>query len=741
MSSKQNDIQSGGISLGDIYFTLFRHKWKILLVSALGFMAALALFILRPPLYESKATLDILYVVENKSFNPSGEGANTISLNERGYGIIQTELEILHSLDVIMEAVQNIGPEKILAKAGGGNDTNAAAGLVAGRLMVESSPGSSVIQVSLQYADPELVQSILSEVIASYFKKHTQIHMGSVISSDYLIQETNRLYKALGQVKEELRNAKQSAGVYSIDAADKGYGEQLAQIRNKLFAAQAELVERKEMLRALSSAPAPATSATSTATVVLSSDKVDEYRNLCTRLDLLRKKEQELLLQYTDQSVPIKDLRAQIAGNEARKKKLEAEEPKLAGLGVPAGEVDRPVISLVDNEAQITMLETRVKILNSQLTEIQNNVAKIDESKTTIAELEQRQKRQEAELEYFLRNLEHARIDTMIGVGKAPNIGIIQSPSHPVKKWSRKIKKLGAIVAVGGIAAGLAWAFLIELFLDRSLKRPVETEAKLGLPLFISIPDFNQHGHPLRAKIKDKEPLLLTETAGKGAAGDSALAPWDRQHPLRRFSEGLRDRLIVHFDVQGVTHNPKLVAVTSCGKGAGVSSVAAGLAASLSETGDGNVLLVDMNIRGGAAQQFFKGKPGCDVDDVLEAEARKGALVRENLYVAAEPVESNDKLPSVLPKHLTGLIPKLRASDYDYIIFDMPAVTQTSMTPRLARLMDMVLLVIESEKTNQDVAKKVISLLGESKANVTTVLNKARSYVPPKLHQEYLNDT
>ena len=104
------------------------------------------------------------------------------------------------------------------------------------------------------------------------------------------------------------------------------------------------------------------------------------------------------------------------------------------------------------------------------------------------------------------------------------------------------------------------------------------------------------------------------------------------------------------------------------------------------------------------------------------------------------PCEGNDKLPSVLPKHLMGLIPKLKASDYDYIIFDMPAVTQTSMTPRLARLMDMVLLVIESEKTNQDVAKKVISLLGESKAKVTTVLNKTHSYVPKSLHQEYLND-
>jgi len=728
------------MSLGDIYFTLFRHKRKILLFSTSGVLAALALLIFKPPLYESKTELDILYVVQGKSFSPPGEDANTVPLNGQGYDIILTELKILQSMDVVMDAVQMVGAEKILAKTSGGNNTNQAASLIAKNLIVESTPGSSVIDIALQHPDPAMVQPILSEIIACYFRKHTQVHLGSVMSGDYSIQETNRLYKALAQTKEELKNAKNLAGVFSIDAADKSYEEQLSQIRTKLFAAEAELVERREMLKAISDTASPTAQSTNEAAAAISPDKVDEYRNLCTRLDLLRKKEQDLLLQYTDQSVPIKDLRAQIAGNETLKKKLETEDPRLASLGVPLGQTDHSIISLTDNKAQITMLETRVRILNSQLNQVQSSAAKIDESKTTIMELEQRQRRQEAELEYFLRNLEQARIDTMIGAGKAPNIGIIQSPSPPVKQWPKKLKKMAAILAVGGIAAGLALAFLIEMFLDRSLKRPVEIETKLGLPLFISIPDFTKNGYP-RTKIKGKNPLLLTETAGKDASENTALAPWNRQHPLRRFCEGLRDRLIVHFEVKNVTHKPKLVAVTSCAKGAGVSSVASGLAASLSETGDGNVLLVDMNVEGGAAQQFYKGKLGCGVDDVLETEARKNALVQKNLYVAAQPMESSDKLPSVLPKHLMGLIPKLKASDYDYIIFDMPAVTQTSMTPRLARLMDMVLLVIESEKTNQEVAKKVISLLGESKANVTTVLNKTRSYVPAKLHQEFLNDT
>jgi polysaccharide biosynthesis transport protein len=742
MSSRQQAEQSGGISLGEIYFTLFRHKWKILFFSVAGVAAAVTLLLVKPPMYASAIKLDILYVVQTKSLNLAGGDANTLLPDDRGSSVIQTEVEILKSWDVVMEAAQTLGPEKILAKAGGGNNANAAAGLLARNLIIESSFGSSVIQVILQHPDPELVQPLLSGIIASYCKKHTEIHLGSVISSDFSMQETNRLYKALAQTRDELRSAKNRAGVFSVDGGDKSYEEQLAQIRSKLFTAQAELVERKEMLRALANASPAGASVTNAATPVFSSVKVNEYRNLCARLDLLRKKEQELLLQYTDQSVPIKDLRAQIAGNESLKRKLELEEPKLASLGVPAGQVDQPVISLVDNEAQITMLETRVKILNSQLTEIQSSAAKNDESKTTIAELLQRQRRQEAELEYFLRNLEQARVDRMIGAGKAPNIGIIQSPTPAFKQWSKKLKKKASILAVGGIGFGLALAFLIEMFLDRSFKRPVEVEAKLRLPLLVSIPNFNQNGYR-PGKATAKTPLLLTETtgAGKDKPVNAAIESWNRQHPLRRFCDGLRDRVIVHFDVKGVTRHPKLVGITSCDKGAGVTSVAAGLAASLSETGDGNVLLVDMNTEGGAARQFYKGKPGCGLDAALEGEARKEAQVQENLYVATEPVDNTDKLPSVLPKHLLGLIPKLKASDYDYIIFDMPAVTQTSMTPRLARLMDMVLLVIEAEKTNREVAQKVISLLGESKASVTTVLNKTRSYIPARLYRENLNDS
>ena len=81
-------------------------------------------------------------------------------------------------------------------------------------------------------------------------------------------------------------------------------------------------------------------------------------------------------------------------------------------------------------------------------------------------------------------------------------------------------------------------------------------------------------------------------------------------------------------------------------------------------------------------------------------------------------------------------MPKLKASDYDYIIFDMPPVSQISPTAKLAQFMDMVFMVVEAEKTDRDVVKRATDLLAESKHHVGIVLNKSHNYVPRRLSQE-----
>jgi len=90
-------------------------------------------------------------------------------------------------------------------------------------------------------------------------------------------------------------------------------------------------------------------------------------------------------------------------------------------------------------------------------------------------------------------------------------------------------------------------------------------------------------------------------------------------------------------------------------------------------------------------------------------------------------------LPRMLSKRFTNLVPKLKASNYDYIIFDMPPISQISITPKLARFMDTVLMVVESEKTDRESARRAVSLLKETQGNVGVVMNKHRNYVPRRL--------
>jgi Mrp family chromosome partitioning ATPase len=98
---------------------------------------------------------------------------------------------------------------------------------------------------------------------------------------------------------------------------------------------------------------------------------------------------------------------------------------------------------------------------------------------------------------------------------------------------------------------------------------------------------------------------------------------------------------------------------------------------------------------------------------------------------------NGDKLPPSQPKHFQDLVSKLKASDYDYIIFDMPPVSQVSVTSKLARFMDITLVVVEAEETDREVVKRASSFLAQSGTKVGVVLNKTRSYGPKRLVQEF----
>src|SRR2546428_4828048 len=123
MSARKTDASNSGISLGDIYFVLFRRKGLILGFSAAGILAALAVCFIHLPQYKSEAEIS-LSVLETKP--TGGPNEETRPLNEPGPNLINTEITILKSLDLAQQVVRALTPARILAAAGGGTDTNEA---------------------------------------------------------------------------------------------------------------------------------------------------------------------------------------------------------------------------------------------------------------------------------------------------------------------------------------------------------------------------------------------------------------------------------------------------------------------------------------------------------------------------------------------------------------------------------------------------------------------------------------
>src|SRR6516165_4786472 len=111
-----------GMTIGDIYYVLFRHKWKILVLSLTGIIAAVAYHYLMPPPFQSQAELLIQYVPEAKTLALASSDQKVIVPDAQGAGVISSEIQILTSLDSIEQAVTNVGVARIMAKAGGGSN-------------------------------------------------------------------------------------------------------------------------------------------------------------------------------------------------------------------------------------------------------------------------------------------------------------------------------------------------------------------------------------------------------------------------------------------------------------------------------------------------------------------------------------------------------------------------------------------------------------------------------------------
>lgn len=734
-----------GINVHDLLYVVFKHKWKIILCAVLGFIAAglLAFQQSRSPSYETQAKLLVRYVVERSAADPD---APVRSKGGGGAAVMDTELQILRSFDLAVDTAGRVGPAKLVPQRGGAATAVEAAGWIMGSLDARIEDDSNVIQLRYRDSDPRRAVEVLNQLIQSYFARHLEIHRSSEAFNQVAAQ-SDQARAALRSVEDEINRLKSESGVLAIDSTVREFEARRQMVRESLLAAQAALAEQRAKVKALEATALAAGHAKPAAAEVRNdgaasrsgravSQVVAEFQDLTGRLEMLRQSRNQMLLRRPEHDPLVSSLDRQLAAVESRRLDLLDAFPELAGtVAASAAGGAPPVISLDDERALAAALEAKVTAISEQAKTVEHEVAGLSALGFRLEGLERQRQMAEEKFRYYQSSLEKARIDETLDPTKIPNISIVQNPSAPVRSFDDKTRKLILGVAGSGMGVGLALAFLLEFVVDRRVSRPLDIQARLQLPLLMSIPFIRaKHGAQRLAAhamaigmLDDSEEPTFPPALARGQKRKPEREP---EHFITPYAAAIRDRIMFNFEINHVTHKPKLVAVTGLSQGAGTSTLATGVARAFAEDGERKVLLVDFNPP--ATGTVVAQHPGDSLRRALEASKDEHFRTsKQNLYYAMAPTRGDGNGSQFLaPALLHQMIPLLESSGFDYILFDMPAVGATSPTLAMAGFMDKILLVLDADNTNRDSLRWGYAELQRGRADVSCIFNKARAHAP-----------
>ena len=724
-SGEQGEESSGGgFAFGDILFTIFRHKILILSFLVLGLIAAGIVRVIKPPNYESTAVVYIPYVVNRTAVNPN-DAQNVTTIGGDAIAVLNTEIEMLKSFDTAIDVASNIGPAKILAKYGGRSECLEAAGVIAAGITV-TPPKTMSLAVTFSHRDRELVQPVMEGILRAYMHRHREMRFGN---TSYYIEKASDAGKKVSAFDLKIIELMTTAGVPDIRERQNAVKKEYDDLQRQVLKSKSDVAKKRAELGEISSG------LTNSQIAILPTEIISTYSEAVGQIEEIKRRRRALLMDgFTTNYPSVVKLESNLQDQTRLKLSLEKDYPTLksyAGLIPRSGGNTNgaPQVDLESEMAYINKLVRTIKSDEETLSQLREESFRLLDLEPKLTELERQRKAAEDDYVFFRGSIEKAKLEDN-GNGGVINMQVLQNPTPPKLDTKKMFKLVGA--AFGGcFGLGLGIAFLIDMILDRSIRRPSQIVRGLKLPMVITIPDSNRKDSTLFSwgRRNGNMKVIRPDKHANPLKAANAIAPWSPDNQLQSHIEGLRERVITHFEVRNVEHNPKLVAVTSCMEGAGVTTLASGLAASLSRTGNGTVLLVDMNGEESISHSFYKGKPGYGPSEAIDAdEAGENRTLSLAKLTAGQP--KRDRLAGLLPPGLDNLSPKLKADAYDYIVFDMTAISPASVTPRLSGHMDLVLFVIESEATKDHVARNAAYLMKESRANVMAVLNKYYNPVP-----------
>ena len=721
-SNRQGDPSGDAPNLRDYWRVARKHQRKILTCLAAAVATSAVIAFSQTPIYTAGTTL----LIERKDpqiVNFKQVLSESVDAEESSY--YESQYEMLKSRSLAAQVIKTLNLERNFAFTNPAGDSHSIARLwrkavawlksflpqpdtakstdlagvnsqlidaYAGMLNVEPVKRSRLVKIAISAASPALAAEIANAHADAYIRQgFTLRSQANEEARKFLEVKLTELKDRVEKSEYKLNNFRRRKGIISLDEKENIIVERLADLNNRLTAAEAERIGLEAQAR------------------------------------LIKQRQYDSLPSVIDNSL-IQSLRAQVAQIEAEHAKLGAQflpgYPRLAQLKAQLEESKVRLAQQINNVVKGVMSAFLAARGKERALRLQMEKQKAETLKLKDASVEYSILAREADTNKQLYDSvlgRYKEISLAAGVPSA-NVSIVdraEIPRQPSKPNKRLNLMLGALL---GLLGGLGFALMLE-HLDNTLRTPAEVERYLGLANLVVVPDFlslpktrwpwNSVNH--RQGANSRMALSLPRNAPPALSGSLSVV-----------SEAYRKLRTAIFLSRAETP-PKTILFTSATAAEGKTITAANTAIALAHQGS-TVLLIDADLHRPSCHKALKIPGAQGLADYLAGQLDLHRAIKPTSVANLSVMNCGSIPPS--PTELIGS-KKMRETldrlkeNYDFLVIDSPPVMPVSDAVVLSSLADGMIFVVEAQRTPKHLVRTAIAQLGSNQSKILgIVLNR-----------------
>jgi uncharacterized protein involved in exopolysaccharide biosynthesis len=344
-------------------------------------------------------------------------------------------------------------------------------------------PGSSVMELTFTWNDPEVAQAVLKSWVEQYENERTRT-LGRVSLYAFYEQEVKDTQANILSHKQQIQALLNQVGTTSINQRLADTAQGLNDLRT----------ERNNTARAIASTKAGIAKIQeqmNKQTRLISSGKElalnPTRQDLQNRINSKEVERQELLRSFKESAPPVKALDNEITNLKELWNSQNATVQRTENIA-PNPLFTRLQNIFNDQQASYIRLQVQLQQLDTQLVQLEKDREQALSLEPQFSRLQNELDAEEKNFVLYTDSLEKARIDRELDKSRISNIAIIeQATLNPSRVFPKSLLMLLLAIPLS-VAVGLLALYLFYL-LDQRIHDGDKIEAQFGVPLWTSLQD------------------------------------------------------------------------------------------------------------------------------------------------------------------------------------------------------------------------------------------------------------